>query len=177
MNYKPYPEKFWTKITDTLKAIKSNSSEPIIAAFDADGTLWDTDLGENFFQYQIDQKSVELPANPFSYYLELKKKNQDPREAYLWLAQINKGQNITDVRHWSQSAFDDLQPFPLFSEQKKLIDLFLENQVQVYIVTASVSWAVEPGARALGIPIENVIGVETRIKENLVTLEPVFPIT
>lgn len=177
MNYKPYPETFWTKVETTIKSLKSNGSQPLVAAFDADGTLWDTDLGENFFQFQIDHQCVPLPTNPFNYYLELKKKNGDPREAYTWLAQINKDQNIADVRKWSQTAYDELTPFPLFSEQKKLIDLFLENQVQIYIVTASVSWAVEPGALALGIPADNVVGIQTMIKDNHVTLEPVLPIT
>ena len=177
MNYKPYPDTLWTKVEETIQTLKSNSSHPLIAAFDADGTLWDTDLGENFFQYQIDHHCVPLPANPFNYYLELKKKNGDPREAYAWLAQINKDQTISDVRKWSQSAFDELVPFPLFTEQKRLIELFLENQVHIYIVTASVSWAVETGAKTLGIPIENVIGIETLIQNNLVTSETLLPIT
>ena len=177
MNYKPYPENFWTKVDEIVQNLKANSSHPLIAAFDADGTLWDTDLGENFFQYQIDHQCVSLPSKPFNYYHELKKKSGDPREAYMWLAQINKDQTITEVRKWSQAAYDELVPFPLFSEQKQLIDLFLQHQVQIYIVTASVSWAVEPGAKALGIPIGNIVGVETLIKNNLVTTEPVLPIT
>lgn len=177
MNYKPYPEIFWNEIKGTLETLKANSSQPLFAAFDADGTLWDTDLGENFFQYQIDHSCVDLPPNPFDYYLQLKKKNDDPRQAYMWLAQINNNQDINAVRSWSQSAYNDLQPFPLFSEQKKLIDLFLQNEVNIFIVTASVSWAVEPGAKALGIPIENVIGIETVIQEGAVTLLPILPIT
>lgn len=177
MNYKLYPESFWTEVHSTLKSLKANSSQPLFATFDADGTLWDTDLGENFFQYQIDHKCVPLPADPFNYYLELKKKNGDPREAYAWLAQINKNQNITDVRKWSQAAYDDLNPFPFFSEQKKLIDLFLENQVEVLIVTASITWAVEPGATALGIPIQNVVGIETKIFEGQVTDQTLLPVT
>jgi len=176
MNYKPFPADFWTEIENIIQSLKANNHQ-MIAAFDADGTLWDTDLGENFFQYQIDQKHVPLPAEPWDYYLSLKKKNNDPREAYAWLAQINKGLSLQQVRTWSQQAFETVQPPPIFSEQKKLIDLFLKHGVQIYIITASVKWAVEPGARALGLTDDNVIGVETLIEKDLISDQAVLPIT
>ena len=177
MNYKPFPDAFWAETQKTLSLLKKEVAVPLVAAFDADGTLWDSDLGENFFQYQIDHGCVDLPAHAWNHYLELKKKNNDPREAYLWLAQINQGQTLKQVREWSQAAFDEIQPVPLFSEQKKLIDLFLQHHVQIYIVTASVTWAVETGARALGLAPENVIGVETLVQNNVISSEACLPIT
>lgn len=176
MNYKPFPEIYFTELKNKLSALKQ-SHKPLIAAFDADGTLWDTDLGENFFQFQIDNKCVDLPNDPWSFYLELKKKNNDPREAYAWLAQINQNQSLDQVRAWSEEAFNQIQPKPIFSEQKKIIDILLENNVQVYIVTASVKWAVEPGAKALGLSYDNVIGVETAILNGIITGTPIQPIT
>jgi HAD superfamily phosphoserine phosphatase-like hydrolase len=174
MNYKPFPEQYWSDLQQTILDLKLKN-EKLYAAFDADGTLWDTDLGENFFQYQIDEKCVSLPPEPFEYYLNLKKK--DPREAYAWLAQINKGQSIEQVKDWSQQAFNLIAPPPIFSEQKKVIELLLQNNITVYIITASIKWAVEPGARALGLTDDNVIGVETAVEQGLVTDKTIFPIT
>ncbi|MFZ3231769.1 MAG: haloacid dehalogenase-like hydrolase [Pseudobdellovibrio sp.] len=176
MNYKPFPEDYLNQIKQTLQELKQKNA-PIYAAFDADGTLWDTDLGENFFQYQIDQKHISLPPNPWDFYLEMKQQNNDPRAAYAWLAQINKGQTLEQVRQWSQLAFDQIKPLPIFTEQKRIIDILLESNVQIYIVTASIKWAVEPGARALGLSNENVIGVETLVADGIITNEAVFPIT
>ncbi len=176
MNYKNFPDDYWTQIKLTLLQLK-NDEKPLVAAFDADGTLWDTDLGENFFQHQIDNKLVPMPSDPWKHYLDAKKINNDPRDAYVWLAQINKGQTVEQVREWSQNAFDQIQPKPIFSEQKKLIDLLLAHDVQVYIVTASIRWAVEPGARALGLSNENVIGIETEVVENIISEKKVLPIT
>lgn len=176
MNYKPYPDHYWKDIAHVLNEAK-NLNQPIYAAFDADGTLWDTDLGENFFQYQIDQKIVSLPKDPWNHYNEMKKINNDPRTAYLWLAQINSGQKLADVKNWAQEAFNELKPSPIFSEQKKLIELLLKNDVQIFIVTASIKWAVEPGARALGLNEDNVIGIETFVKDGLVTDVGMEPIT
>lgn len=176
VNYKPYPTEFWTSIENTLSELKK-TQKTLVAAFDADGTLWDTDLGENFFHYQIDQKQVPLPPNPFEHYLEMKKINNDPRQAYVWLAQINQGKTLQQVRQWAQEAFETIKPNPIFSEQQKLIELLKNQGVKMYIVTASIKWAVEPGAIAIGLGPENVIGVETAVKDGIITESPVLPIT
>lgn len=176
MNYKAFPDVYWQKIEAGIKELKSQN-KAIYAAFDADGTLWDTDLGENFFNYQIDQKQVSLPVDPFQHYLEMKKINNDPRAAYVWLAQINKDQSLNQVKKWAQKAFEQIQPNPIFTEQQRLIQLLKNNSVEIFIVTASIKWAVEPGARALGLSDENVIGVETEVHQGVVTDIPVYPIT
>lgn len=168
MKYKSYPETFWKQLNETLVELKKNRS-PLVAVFDADGTLWDTDLGENLFHYTIDNRLVELPPNPWEHYLELKKKDSDPRDAYLWLAQIYKNKTLEQVRKWADEALKSLQPFPVFEEQKKLIEILKKNDVLIKIITASITWAVEPGARALGLDNSAVIGVETSIKDGLVT--------
>ncbi len=176
MNYKLFPSEFWAQIESTIIDLK-NKNAALVAAFDADGTLWDVDLGENFFQYQIDHKQVLLPDDPWNHYTEMKKVNNDPRAAYLWLAQINKGVKLSELQKWAQTAFDKIEPMPIFSEQKKLIELFLKHSVQVFIVTASVKWAVEPGARALGLSSDNVVGIETQVTDGLITEEAMLPIT
>lgn len=176
MNYKPYPTDFWTSIEKTILELKV-ANKPLVAAFDADGTLWDTDLGENFFQFQIDHKQVPLPPSPFEHYVEMKKINNDPRAAYVWLAQINQGKSLQQVRKWAQEAFESIKPNPIFSEQQRLIELLKSHGVKIYIVTASIKWAVEPGAVAIGLSAENVIGVETAVKDGIITDIPVLPIT
>jgi len=180
MNYKPYPEDYWAKIQQTILdvnlAAKQQNSKAY-AVFDADGTLWDMDLGENFFNFQIDQRCVDLPSHPWNHYLEMKKVNNDPRSAYLWLAQINAGKSLDQVRNWAKQAFAAIQPVPIFTEQKKIIDLFHKNEIEVFIVTASIKWAVEPGAMALGIDSDHVIGVETEVDGGLITDKAILPIT
>lgn len=158
----------WDKIHQTLDEVLKKDPRPV-AAFDADGTLWDIDLGESFFRYKIDRNLVELPPDPWQHYVELKKKNNDPREAYLWLAQICQGQKIETVKEWAQKSFDAIKPVPIFEDQKKLIQIFQEHGVQIYIVTASIKWAVEPGALALGLTHEHVIGIETAVEKGIVT--------
>ena len=165
MIYKDFSPEVLKKITLSLEQAKKLQSVPV-AAFDADGTLWDTDLGEAFFDYLIENEKVALPVDPWDHYKSLKKKN--PEEAYLWLAQICQNLDLAQVQSWADDCVQKLQP-PIFQAQKKLIDLFLKEGVQVYIVTASIKWAVEPGARLLGLTNDHVIGIETAVENGKIT--------
>jgi phosphoserine phosphatase len=168
MKYKQYSPETWARIEASIDRALAQDSAPV-AAFDADGTLWDTDLGEGFFRYKIDRKLVSLPEDPWNYYVQLKKKNGDPREAYLWLAQILKGQTRDQAQTWAKEAVESSHPLPIFPEQQKLIHLLKSKGVQVYIVTASIKWAVEPGSHALGLTHDDVIGIEVQTPDGTVS--------
>jgi phosphoserine phosphatase len=156
-----------TEIKKSIDAALEDGAEPI-AAFDADGTLWDMDMGETFFDYQVQKKLLpNLPKDPWDFYHKLHDK--DEPTAFLWLAQINNGRPQDEVRTWAKAAFDDLKKVPVFDNIREIIQHLQKNKVQVYIVTASIKWAVEPGAEFLGIPKENVIGVATKVINGLIT--------
>lgn len=163
-----------SKLFKSIDLALDAGAEPI-AAFDADGTLWDMDMGEHFFHYQIEKKLLkDLPPNPWDFYWEWHER--DTKAAFLWLAQINKGVPIETVRQWSQDCTNNTK-VPVFSGVRKLIDHLHKRNVQVYVVTASIKWAVEPGAALLGIPRDNVIGIKTKVKDGIVTDEQEGPIT
>lgn len=166
MKYKDFSDEQWNRIHTTLDEVLKEDSSPI-AAFDADGTLWDIDLGETFFHYQIDHKLIPLPPSPWDYYQSTKA--ESPEKAYLWLAQICQNQKLEVIRQWADEAVQAQEPLPIFSPQKKLIELFLSRGVHIVIVTASVKWAVEPGAKRLGLTSESVLGVETCVENGLIT--------
>lgn len=166
------------RISDAIDKAVSETSGPLIAAFDADGTLWDTDMGENFFFHQIEQKLLKnLPTEPWEHYIRMKEE-VSPQAAYLWLAQINGGQPLAQVRKWSEECLKAHSPLPIFEGQKKLIDLLHSKDVKVYVVTASIKWAVEPAAAIYGISPDRVLGITTKIDDSgLVTKEQDGPIT
>lgn len=162
MKYKDYSPETWQHITTQVEKAMAENPGPYYAAFDADGTLWDMDMGESFFDYQINHCPLKgLPEDPWKYYTDHKEINT--REAYLWLAQINEGHSLDDVRQWSKDNFEKLN-VPVFPAQQKLITFLKEKGVTVYIVTASIKWAVEPAASLYGLSYDNVFGVETEIQ-------------
>jgi phosphoserine phosphatase len=171
---KPFPKDKLAKLLQDLEKFRPKGRA--VAAFDADGTLWNTDLGEGLFSYEIDKKTVPLPADPWQHYQDLKDKVSHP-VAYLWLAQINKGVPIAKVREWANAAVKAMHPVPVFDEAIKIIEHLKKLEVEVYIVTASIKWAVEPGARLVGLTADDVIGIETEVVNGVVTEKQKGPIT
>lgn len=168
MKSKNFPDALLDIIKKATEEELQINPRPVVA-FDADGTLWRVDLGESFFQHQIKHCSLpNLPADPWAHYWNWKSAG-DPRPAYLWLAQINAGQRLTTVRQWAHQSVQNQSPLPIFSEQRSLIEYFHQMGVQVFVVTASVKWAVEPGAALLGISSEQVLGVKTQVIDGFVT--------
>jgi len=157
-----------SKIEREISNYINNNVSPHYAAFDADGTLWNKDAGETFFQFQIDHSNLlNLPPDPWNYYHEWK--NTDPASAYLWLAQINCGQPLSRVRYWAQQCLKSHSQWPIFNAQKKLVQWLKERGVRVFVVTASIKWAVEPFAELLGLHYDDVIGVETIVENGIIT--------
>lgn len=170
------PTKKLEQIKNAIHQAIENLSTPPIAAFDADGTLWATDMGESFFKYQLSNNFINgLPKDPWLHYKKMHKEN--PRAAYLWLAQINAGKSLKDVRECAQRCLLNHPNLELFSGQKEIIKYLQSLGAKIYIVTASIKWAVEPAAALYDIPYENVIGVQTRVENDLVTTEQLGPIT
>lgn len=165
-NKKPFPQDKLQKLLTDLEQRRPRGRA--VAAFDADGTLWDTDLGEMLFGYQIDNKLVPLPADPWGHYEHLKVAESHPA-AYLWLAQINKGVPLKKVREWAEEGVAKHDPLPIFDAQKQILAKLRSLDVEIYIVTASITWAVEPGARRLGLREDQVIGIETSVVDGVVT--------
>jgi phosphoserine phosphatase len=162
-------------IKESLKKSLDEGAAPL-AAFDADGTLWKCDVGELFFEYQIHNKLVDVPSDPWTYYYNLLKSYSDGR-GFLWLAQINQGVPITQVRDWAKSCIDSQKNFPIFKEQKEIISFLHSEKVKVYVVSASIKWAVEPAAALMGIAQDNVLAIQTKIVNGKVTTEQAEALT
>lgn len=158
----------WSDVDATIaRALASCApGERPVAVFDADGTLWDEDAGETFFQWQLDHCGLaNLPADPWAHYRGIKKR--DPHSAYAWLAQISAGHSLNHVREWAVACYREHQPWPIFRSMQEFIARLQSAGFELYIVTASVKWAVEPLAfDLLKIPYENVLGVETESLAN-----------
>jgi phosphoserine phosphatase len=170
-----FSPELWEALKKTLQRAV-DAGLPRIAAFDADGTLWDHDAGETFFEWEIHKAGLkDLPADPWAHYEALKKIN--PITAYVWLAQINAGVPLTQVREWAAQCFREQPAWPVLASQKKLIDHLRALDFEIYIVTASIKWAVEPVAALVGVDFDHVLGITTKIENGLVGMEGVLPVT
>lgn len=176
----------WNDLENCINSVSrgrsSTSSQRPVAVFDADGTLWDEDAGETFFQWQLDNCGFKnLPPDPWAHYRNWKKR--DPHGAYAWLAQISAGHDLGEVREWAAQCFQSHQPWPVFRSIQTLFKRLHDARFEVFVVTASVKWAVEPVALTLlEVPFVNVLGIETETipgagGANIITEQVKLPIT
>jgi phosphoserine phosphatase len=171
-----FSPELWDHLRKSLTKAAAEARGPRIAAFDADGTLWDADAGETFFDWEIHRAGLkDLPADPWLHYNTVKQ--TDPTTAYVWLAQINAGEPLSQVRAWAKQCFAEKPAWPVFQSQRQLIELLRSLDFEIYIVTASIKWAVEPLAALVGVDYDHVIGITTKIENGCVGLEAVHPIT
>ena len=72
------------------------------------------------------------------------------------------------------SLIRSISQSPLTSE---FIEKLKKLDFEIYIVTASIKWAVEPGGELLGLDHDHVLGVKTHIENGVVTDREDPPIT
>lgn len=142
-----------------------------VAAFDADGTLWPGDVGITFFKYQIENALLPHLSLSFEEFLNKKQKESLP-ETLLWMAQVNKGVSLKTLQQWvGQSLEPLLNLSSVFQDIRTIVTYLLKNKVEVYIVSASFKWTLEPLAKIFHIPFKNVLGVTTKVNQGLLTEE------
>ena len=162
-HYNPFPAELWDQIKSGVEMALEEIPKPHYAAFDADGTLWDGDITAGFLKFQI-QKGF-LPYKSVDSFIEKMEKDfqfKPKEDLLLWLAQIHVGVLAGELRERAEKA---LQAFPLytFACQKKLIHWLQEKGVEVFIVSSSLKWALEPMAIQFNLPLEAILGTETTV--------------
>jgi phosphoserine phosphatase len=149
-----------------------------IAVFDADGTLWHDDIGDEFFKWQIQNAlapGLKGVIDPWMHYKDLCKK--DTATGYGWLAQINSGLREEELLEQTSSYFKDHFLSKIDSRLRKLIQKLNTNDFEIWICTASIKWAVIPALTELKLATKFIIGTEVELdQEKKLTQKVVTPI-
>ena len=144
-----------------------------VVAFDADGTLWKDDTNEILLEYQHRNQIREL-----SQFLKNNTKDTEIRaNRCVEFAKKQCGFSLEEFRAMSQKALTE-KPIKPFFLQKELLKYFKENNLKIYIVTASIKWLVEEALKKYDLPFNEVLGVHIKPNENgILTNNISLPIT
>jgi len=154
------------------KNISSFDGELVVT--DADGTLWDTDVGDEFFRYQIEHGVNGITSDHWSVYQAMFMNN--PAKAYSWLAQINAGLSVEKLREIADDFCRRRRKFPYFEEMKDYLANFQDKGMEIYVVSASVRWALEPFVEKMGLDRQKILAMETKVRDGIITDEPISPL-
>jgi len=147
-----------------------------VAVFDADGTLWRGDVGEDLLRYLAAHRHlVGSNEGVFARYQQLNEVN--PVESYAFAVEVMAGLDATHLSRLCDDFFAQRFLGRVFSWVRPTLEVLAQAQVQLWVCSASPRWAVEPGASALGIPGHQVIGVEAELRDGRLSPVVLRPIS
>lgn len=149
-----------------------------VAAFDADETLWHTDAGIGFLEWC--SRTRVLPgedggAGVFEAYRRTRE--QDEEAGLMACATAFVGLPVARLEELSRGFSREFVEPLVYPAMRELLEWLQGRGVAVYVVTASYRHAALPGAAALGIPPERVVGIRLREVGGVVTGERLGPVT
>lgn len=159
-------------LREIKKTIQSLHQSPAFTAFDADGTLWLEDANHILFHYQKKHK-----LRDFTPFLEAsyQKKINRSQKCELF-ASLQAGLSREDFKLQCLEALKT-HPLQVFEFQRELLNFLKEQEIEVYIVTASVKWLVEEAVRFYDLPVDKVFGVHTTLQEDRISSQVILPVT
>ena len=141
-----------------------------LVALDADGTLWPEDANNVLLQYQIKKGLRDLSDLLSSYY-----QNDGNRYKRCEIfAEKQAGFKLGEFRSYCLSALKE-QPLHVFPFQKKLLRYLKQKGMKIFVVTASIKWLVEEAVKLYDLPVDKVLGVETKLQRDTISTELVRP--
>lgn len=178
------------RLARTHEALETSNG---ILAFDADGTLWSGDVGNDLFYALIEAQAVreaayaalareaEMFAIAYSgnateiartLCAEYEAGTYPEERCFAMMAWVFAGMSLSDTIAFSRDVArktnleDRLHRFldPVFDWSRK-------NHVAVWVVSASAKWMVEIGVEMFGIPNDHVIGMMPVIENEVVMPE------
>lgn len=146
---------------------------------DADGTLWQHDIGEGFLQRLIDDHALVSPeAKGIDVWKEYEARvAKDKGTGYAWAAQIMAGMPEAEVRERAAAYAKEFVPKNLYPGMKALLEATKARGCDRWIVSASNQWIVEAAAPLLGLDPKFALGIRVDVKDGRLTSDIVPPVT
>jgi phosphoserine phosphatase len=141
------------------------------AVFDADGTLWRGDVGEDFLRHAIHTRLFEASYERYEHLLA----ESAPR-AYAYCVEVMRELPESVLEERCAAFFKERYTGRIFSFVQPLLARLQAAGCPVWICSASPRWSVVPGALALGIPEDRVIGVSCEVRDGRLSGEVNQPV-
>ena len=149
---------------------------PGLAAFDADGTLWHGDVGEALLLELIAEGRL-LDPPPGDLFAEYARRVEvDARDGFAFAVRLMAGLAVDEISQRAERIFATRFQSQLFAPVVALARELTAKGWELWIVSASNRWSVEPGARRLGIPAGRIAAVELGVVGGRLNAEIATPL-
>ncbi len=147
---------------------------PIV--FDADGTLWRGDVGEDLLRL-LGQRRLLGSRSDGAYARYEALLEQSHAAAYAFAVEVLEGFDEGELQRVCDAFFADRYSGRIFRFVRPLLAQLTQAGFVPWICSASPWWAVLPGARLLGIEAGHVIGVSCDVTQGRLSGRVRLPVT
>jgi phosphatidylglycerophosphatase C len=181
------PESLVDKLAHIRQSIKN---QDVILAFDADGTLWTGDVGNDLFHALVARRAIRNAAHDAlvqeasefgiphandthavaQALFDAHESGQYPEDrCFAMMAWTFAGMSLSEARSFANEV---IQENNLESRLHRFLDPVFawakQENIGLWVVSASPKWIVEMGVAMFGIPSEHVIGMMPVIDNGLI---------
>lgn len=146
-------------------------SNPKVAVFDCDGTLWGGDAGSGFMVWSLDQGLVSRSTSDWidTRYRAYQTGKVSEVEICGAMVQIYAGLRDQELRAAAAQYVEKFVRPRIFPEIAALVASLRKAGVELWAVSSTCRWVVAEGVRDFGIPEQRVLAAEVRVVEGLIS--------
>ena len=148
-------------------------TQPKVAVFDCDGTIWSGDSGSAFMVWSLEQGLVSRSTSDWidTRYRAYLAGKVSELEICGEIVQIYAGLRDQELRRAATEFVKQFVEPRVFAEISSLIAQLRRSGVELWAVSSTNRWVVAEGGRPLGIPEQRVLAVEARVVDGVITSE------
>ena len=149
------------------------ASNPRVAVFDCDGTLWSGDSGYGFMVWSLEQGLVSRSTSDWIDNRHRAYRAGDVSELQICgeMVQIYAGLREQELRAAAAQYVEEHVRGRVFAELAGLVEELRRRGVELWAVSSTNKWVVAEGVRPFGIPEERVLAAEVKVAAGLITSE------
>ena len=160
----------WTAQEFERLVLKSN---PRVAVFDCDGTLWSGDSGHGFMLWSLEQGLVSRSTSDW-----IDTRHRAYRQGHVSeldicgeMVQIYAGLREQELRAAAAQYVRKFVRERVFAEMAALVAKLRKGGVELWAVSSTNLWVIAEGVRDFGIPEDRILAAEVRVKDGIITSE------
>jgi phosphoserine phosphatase len=148
-------------------------SNPKVAVFDCDGTLWGGDAGSGFMVWSLEQGLVSRSTTDWIDNRRRAYRSGQVSEEDICgeMVQIYAGLRDQELRDAAAQYVKKTVHEHLFAEMVDLVAALRAGGTELWAVSSTNRWVIAEGVRDFGIPEERVLAAEVRVTDGLITSE------
>ena len=149
------------------------ASNPQVAVFDCDGTLWNGDTGYGFMAWSLEKGLVSRSTCDWAdtRYRDYLAGKVSELAICGEMVQIYAGLREEELRAAAARYVREYVPPRIFAEMAQLVAALQKAGVEIWAVSSTNKWVVAEGVRDFNIPEERVLAAEVRVVNGIITTE------